>query len=192
MDYDSFKIDFLVELRRRLGPALDIHIEGATDNRPEGITMIPEPMKGRPFPIVGLKEIYADFKSHGENMDYIVRSALHVFASLWQQAPEYPDCKEGADDSTEPDMHLKCIGSLGPIDIWEGSFEVDGDVKDEVLSLMPEPPRSNDVYLTYLPNPEWGEMQPLFMCKADNNGTVYLFAETDIVKEGLLHYEPLT
>ena len=87
---------------------------------------------------------------------------------------------------------LRCIGYINPIDFWDGASIAEGEIKDEVLSLMPEPPRSNDVFLTYLPNPEWSEMQELYMCKADNNGTVYLFAERDVIEEGLLQYEPFS
>ena len=87
---------------------------------------------------------------------------------------------------------LRCIGYIGPIDFWDGASIIEGERKDEVLSLMPEPPRDGDVFLTYLPNSEWSEMQELYMCKADNNGTVYLFAERNVIAEGLLHYEQLS
>ena len=74
---------------------------------------------------------------------------------------------------------LKCIGSIGPIDYWGGAQIADREIAEEIFEIMPEPPRGGIiggvVYVTHLPNPAWEKMEPLYMCKADNNGTVYLF-----------------
>lgn len=185
MNLNAFKGELLAELKRRLGPSPDIHIEEASRDTSEGITIIPENMKGRPYPVVDIEAVYKDYKAHGCDIGHTACSVLDLFASLWQQAPECPYCAE----ENHP-MPLRCIGCIGPIDWWNGAFEVEGARKAEVLALMPEAPRCEEVFLTYIPNPNRAEMQELYMCKADNNGTVYLFAQNDVIQESLEYYSP--
>lgn len=81
---------------------------------------------------------------------------------------------------------LYVVGSMGPIDFWDGavwherpSFFV-GTGNDclwqEVLDNMPEEPREYKVYETLIPVPYYLAMIPIYLCKADNNGTVYVLS----------------
>ena len=62
-----------------------------------------------------------------------------------------------------------------PIDYWGNAIVADDDETATILAKMPEAPRWNIVFKTYVPYV--GEMIPVYMCKADNNGTVYVFCE---------------
>lgn len=70
-----------------------------------------------------------------------------------------------------------------PIDFWEGAMVAGIDETNTILAQMPEEPREEMVLMTYVPY-DCG-LVPLFMCKADNNGSVYFFCDFDIVK----HYK---
>ena len=65
-----------------------------------------------------------------------------------------------------------------PIDFWENAIVAGDEEAQRVLSQMPEEPRDNLVFKTYMP---WdGELAVIYMCKADNNGTIYLFSDENI------------
>ena len=66
-----------------------------------------------------------------------------------------------------------------PIDFWECAEVAGIDETDNVLRQMPEEPRERLVLVTWMPYD--CELVPLFMCKADNNGTTYFFCDFDIV-----------
>ena len=71
------------------------------------------------------------------------------------------------------------IYSLPPIDFWDNVQMATLEETHRVLENMPEPPRQfENVYKTFVPFES--EIVPVFMCKADNNGTVYLFCDNDI------------
>ena len=67
-----------------------------------------------------------------------------------------------------------------PIDFWEYAMVANIDEAARVLKQMPEEPRSDDVYKVYVPYD--AELVTLFMCKADNNGSIYFFCDFDIVR----------
>ena len=74
-----------------------------------------------------------------------------------------------------------------PIDDWRGAQIADYDESERVLSQMPESPRFRDVYKIYIPCSGNFNLVPIFLCKADNNGTVYIFSDADI--SDVLHTE---
>ncbi len=67
---------------------------------------------------------------------------------------------------------------IPPIDFWEGAIVASAEETDRVLEQMPEEPREKVVYKTYVPGDT--ELTPVYMCKASNNGTTYLFANNDV------------
>ena len=66
-----------------------------------------------------------------------------------------------------------------PIDFWEHAEVANIDEVENVLRQMPEEPRDGTVLKTWVPYD--CSLVPLFMCKADNNGTTYFFCDFDIV-----------
>lgn len=73
---------------------------------------------------------------------------------------------------------FKFIWWTFPIDEWEFAICTSLEETERVLTQMPEAPRTGDVYKTFIPHD--GCLVPIFMCKADNNGTVYVFSDYDI------------
>ena len=74
---------------------------------------------------------------------------------------------------------FKNIVGIPPIDFWENAIVAGAEETDRVLSQMPEEPRSETVYKTYVPGDT--DMTVVYMCKADNNGTTYLFCDEDLI-----------
>lgn len=77
-------------------------------------------------------------------------------------------------------MKFRYMYKIGPIDYWEGCEIASFDETDRVLRQMPEPARGSIVFRTYVPAPKIFSIVPIFMCKAENNGTVYIFCDTEI------------
>lgn len=73
---------------------------------------------------------------------------------------------------------FKYIWCIPPIDFWAGAMIADTLETKRVLNCMPEEPRSETVYVTYVPGDT--ELTPVYICKADNNGSTYLFADEDV------------
>ncbi len=65
-----------------------------------------------------------------------------------------------------------------PIDFFEGAMIASEEEAERVIDQMPEHPRHNVVFKVWVPD----EMcfTPVFICKADNNGDTYLFADRDV------------
>lgn len=80
------------------------------------------------------------------------------------------------------DFHhkFKHIYGIPPIDFWEGAVYPNDSELYSVLEQMPEEPRSETVYKLYIPVPDNCQLVPIFLCKAENNGTVYIFSDTDL------------
>ena len=77
-------------------------------------------------------------------------------------------------------MNFDYIYSMPPIDFWEGAGVVTGPIADAVLEQMPEEPRTRIVYGLLIPIPGSCELEPVYLCKADNNGTTYVFSKYEI------------
>ena len=67
---------------------------------------------------------------------------------------------------------------MDPIDFWEKAELADRIIQDAVLEQMPETPRDGDVYKLVIPDPPM--LREIYLCKADNNGTTYIFSDFDI------------
>lgn len=78
------------------------------------------------------------------------------------------------------------IGS--PIDDFNNAEIVPEFLGDVFLTLMNEPPRFNDVFRILLPSDS--SLLPAYICKADNNGTVYIFTEANIDSSEFTKYQP--
>lgn len=75
---------------------------------------------------------------------------------------------------------FKCIYEIAPIDHWENALVPSIEEADRVLAQMPEEPRDFRVYkLLMFKNGEY-ELFPVYLCKAENNGTVYIFSDIDL------------
>lgn len=74
---------------------------------------------------------------------------------------------------------FRCIFAGDPIDFWEHAIVASMDECHRVLAQMPETSREELVLKTYIPMD--AELVPLYMCKADNNGTVYFFCDQNFV-----------
>lgn len=70
------------------------------------------------------------------------------------------------------------IYMLPPIDFWQKAEEADDIIRDAVLKQMPEYPRDGIVYKLIFPSPP--DLIEVYLCKADNNGTTYMFSNYDI------------
>ena len=77
-------------------------------------------------------------------------------------------------------MTFDYIYSMPPIDFWDGAGVIIGPIADAVLEQMPEEPRNKTVYAILIPIPGSCELEPIYLCKADNNGTVYVFSLYEI------------
>lgn len=71
------------------------------------------------------------------------------------------------------------IIAISPIDFWENATVAGIEETARVLEFMPEEPRSETVYKTWVPGDT--ELVPVYMCKASNNGTTYLFCDEDLL-----------
>lgn len=71
------------------------------------------------------------------------------------------------------------IYRVQPVDWWDGAVVADSVTTAKILEMMPEQPRTQDVYIIRFPHES--EMKEVYLCKAENNGTVYVFAEFDII-----------
>jgi hypothetical protein len=67
-----------------------------------------------------------------------------------------------------------------PIDFWDNVELADEYTTNAVLEQMPEMQRSNIVYKTHFPDPTSSGFHEVYFCKADNNGTTYMFSNVDI------------
>lgn len=75
-------------------------------------------------------------------------------------------------------MKFKHIYQMQPIDFWDKAELADEIIRDAVLEQMPEGPRDYCVYKLVLPYPPM--LREVYLCKADNNGTTYIFSDFDI------------
>ena len=89
----------------------------------------------------------------------------------------------------ETNMDFRHIWRGLPIDFWEYAMVANIDEEARVLRQMPEEPRDGSVFKVYVPFDCC--LVPLFMCKADNNGSVYFFCDFDIVHEYTRSWEAL-
>lgn len=71
------------------------------------------------------------------------------------------------------------VWSSPPIDFWEGAIICTIEERERVMAQMPEPARNDIVLKTFMP----GDiiMRPIYMCKADNNGSIYYFSDFDFI-----------
>ncbi len=74
---------------------------------------------------------------------------------------------------------FRYVWKINPIDLWEHAIVASMEEYERVMAQMPEEARSEVVLKTYMPAD--GELAPVYMCKADNNGTTYLFSDTDVI-----------
>lgn len=73
---------------------------------------------------------------------------------------------------------FKYIWITNPIDFFYGATLANNSDAQKVLNQMVEVPRDEEVYVVYMPYD--GCFVPLYICKADNNGTTYLFSDHNI------------
>lgn len=72
------------------------------------------------------------------------------------------------------------IYEIAPIDFWDNCLTPSMEEEERVLYQMPEVPRTPVVYkLLYFYAGEQ-ELFPIYLCKADNNGTVYVFSDRSL------------
>lgn len=74
---------------------------------------------------------------------------------------------------------FKFIYRIPPIDFWANAIIASEEESARVLDQMPEEPRENIVFKTYVPGDT--ELIPVYICKADNNGDTYVFSDEDFV-----------
>ena len=72
---------------------------------------------------------------------------------------------------------FKYVYRTNPIDYWDHALVPSMEEEFRVLSYMPEKPRDGNVYKLYIPNPDDSGLEPVYLCKADNNGTIYIFSD---------------
>lgn len=72
------------------------------------------------------------------------------------------------------------IYRIQPVDWWDGAAVADAVTTARIVKMMPEGPRNefDGVFVTHFPH--GCQMKEVYFCKADNNGTVYVFTEFDI------------
>ena len=73
---------------------------------------------------------------------------------------------------------FKYIWRIPPIDFWAGATIADHISTQRVLDNMPDDPRNGIVFIAYVPGDT--EFIPVYICKGDNNGDTYLFADEDV------------
>lgn len=74
---------------------------------------------------------------------------------------------------------FKYMWYIPPIDFWNNAIVASDEETIKVLKNMPEEPRDNIVYKTYVPGDT--ELVTVYICKADNNGDTYLFSDEDFI-----------
>jgi hypothetical protein len=77
-------------------------------------------------------------------------------------------------------LEITHIFSIAPIDNWAGATIANSKETERVLSMMPETPRDNTVYKIPVVIGGCPELAAAYLCKADNNGTVYIFTNVDL------------
>lgn len=77
-------------------------------------------------------------------------------------------------------MKFKYVYSMDPIDIWEKAERADSIIEEAVIRQMPECPRYPEVFKLVMPDPPM--LREVYLCKADNNGTIYIFSDFDLKK----------
>lgn len=75
---------------------------------------------------------------------------------------------------------FKYVYRINPIDFWDNALVPSMEEEFRVLAYMPEEPRSENVYKLYIPDPDNAALAPIYLCKAENNGTVYIFSDIPI------------
>ena len=83
---------------------------------------------------------------------------------------------------------FKYISPMAPIDIWKDAPKADAFISERVLTQMPSSTSSNDVYKLLIPMPGDCELKEVYLCKADDNGTTYAFADWDYSKALKVEY----
>lgn len=78
------------------------------------------------------------------------------------------------------------IYEMSPIDIWEGALIPSPEESERVLDQMPEGSRDGSVYKVMMFYNGMNDLFPVYLCKADNNGTVYVFSDINL-KDALLN-----
>ena len=68
---------------------------------------------------------------------------------------------------------------IPPIDSWDNAIVASEKETMCVLDQMPESPRDGVIYKTHIPYD--GKLITIYMCKADNDGDVYIFSHEDFV-----------
>lgn len=77
---------------------------------------------------------------------------------------------------------FKHCWSFSPIDFWENGIVCGVEEQERILASMPdEPRRPLELCKVYVPVPGHIELEPVYLCKGDNNGTTYMFADVNIV-----------
>lgn len=72
------------------------------------------------------------------------------------------------------------VYGIAPIDYFDNCLTPSMAEEQRVLEQMPEMPRNPIVYkLLYFYAGEQ-ELFPIYLCKADNNGTVYVFSDRSL------------
>ena len=72
------------------------------------------------------------------------------------------------------------IYSIPPIDYWGNATVANEKMTQVILKEMPEEPRDGIVYKCMVPGDT--ELESVYICKADNNGSTYLFSNFDFVE----------
>ena len=75
-------------------------------------------------------------------------------------------------------IKFKFMYAIEPIDFWEKADIADDLITQIVLSQMPEVPRDGIVYKLVVPSPP--DLTEIYLCKAENNGTVYVFSNYNL------------
>ena len=80
------------------------------------------------------------------------------------------------------------IYSAAPCDFWADCIIADSLEASIILKLMPEEARNRTVYKSYLPG-NGCDLEVFYFCKADNNGTTYIFSNQGGMENEGLHWE---
>lgn len=76
---------------------------------------------------------------------------------------------------------FKYVYSMEPLDDYDGLFIASYQEAYRVFKQIPEEPRDYVVLKAYMPIICNGcTLAPYFLCKADNNGTTYIFSDYDL------------
>lgn len=76
---------------------------------------------------------------------------------------------------------FKFIYSMEPLDEYDGLYVASWHEAQRVFAQMPEEPRDYVVLKAYMPIISNNcTLAPYYLCKADNNGTTYIFSDYDL------------